>query len=170
MLTLYSLFYIASAQIAVTKIIIVVTSRRYKIPVNVLFVCVENAGRSQMAEAFFRELAPKWFHAKSAGTVPSSALNGKAVNVMQEIGIDMARQEPKLLSNDILASSSKIVNTGCIDKEECPALLAKDASIINWNIPDPKNSSLEDVRKIRDQIRENVTDLVESLEETDEIL
>ena len=159
-----------SAQITAAKIIIVVASRRYKMPVNVLFVCVENAGRSQMAEAFFRELAPKQFHAKSAGTIPSSALNGKAVNVMQEIGIDMARQEPKLLSNEILAISSKIVNMGCINKEVCPALLAKDAPIINWNIPDPKNGSLGDIRKIRDQIRENVADLIESLEETDEIL
>ena len=136
-------------------------------PVSVLFVCVENAGRSQMAEAFFRELAPKQFHVKSAGTVPSPALNDVVVGAMQEVGIEMTCQEPKLLSSGVLENSSKVINMGCIDKDACPAFLVKDASatMVNWNIPDLKGGSLEDVRKIRDQIKEDVVDLVKSLEE-----
>ena len=130
---------------------------------NVLFVCVENAGRSQMAEAFFRKYAPAKYNVISAGTTPSSQLNPVVVEVMREVGIDMTQQSPKTLSNDMIENSSKTVNMGCMDKESCPALFVKD--VLDWNISDPKEKSIDDVREIRDQILKEVLELVESLEE-----
>ena len=132
---------------------------------NILFVCVENAGRSQMAEAFFKKYAPKQFNVISAGTSPSSELNPLVVKVMNEIGIDLEKQEPKLLSNDMLENSVKTVNMGCIDKKSCPSLFVKDA--LDWNISDPKEKSIDEVRKIRDQIKTKVIDLIDSLKEDD---
>jgi len=129
---------------------------------NILFMCVENAGRSQIAEAFFKKYAPSKFTAISAGTAPSVHLNPLVVQVMKEIGIDMSKQKPKLLSDSLIKNSSKTINMGCIDKESCPALLVKD--ILDWNISDPKEKSLEDVRKIRDQIKSEVMSLIRSLE------
>ena len=130
---------------------------------NVLFVCVENAGRSQMAEAFFRKYAPAKYNVISAGTTPSSQLNPVVVEVMKEVGIDMTQQSPKTLSNEMIENSSKTVNMGCMDKESCPALFVKD--VLDWNISDPKEKSIDDVREIRDQILKEVLLLVESLEE-----
>ena len=130
---------------------------------NVLFVCVENAGRSQMAEAFFRKYAPANYNVISAGTTPSSQLNPVVVEVMKEVGIDMTQQSPKTLSNDMINNSSKTINMGCMDKESCPALFVKD--VLDWNISDPKEKSIDDVREIRDQILKEVLKLVESLEE-----
>lgn len=130
---------------------------------NILFVCVENAGRSQMAEAFFRKYAPENFNVISAGTTPSSQLNPIVVKVMQEIGIDMTNQEPKLLSENMISSSFRTVNMGCMDKESCPSLFVKD--VLDWNIVDPKEKSLDEVRKIRDQIKDEVLNLINSLKE-----
>ncbi len=131
---------------------------------NILFVCVENAGRSQMAEAFFRKFAPKQFNVSSAGTTPSSKLNPLVIQVMKEIGIDMVHQQPKLLSNSMIEDSSKIVNMGCMDKESCPSLFVED--VLDWNISDPKEKSLEGVRIIRDKIKSEVMNLIHSLEVT----
>lgn len=130
-------------------------------PENILFVCVENAGRSQMAEAFFRKFASKHFCALSAGTIPSSQLNPLVVQVMKEIGIDMINQKPKVLSDDLITNSSKTVNMGCMDKESCPSLFAKD--VLDWNIPDPKEKSLDEVRVIRDKIKLEVLNLIKTL-------
>lgn len=130
---------------------------------NVLFVCVENAGRSQMAEAFFRKYAPAKYNVISAGTTPSSELNPVVVEVMKEVGLDMTQQSPKTLSNEMIENSSKTINMGCMDKESCPALFVKD--VLDWNISDPKEKSIDDVREIRDQILKEVLLLVESLEE-----
>ena len=130
---------------------------------NVLFVCIENAGRSQMAEAFFRKYAPAKYNVISAGTTPSSELNPVVVEVMKEVGIDMTQQSPKTLSNEMIENSSKTINMGCMDKESCPALFVKD--VLDWNISDPKEKSIDDVREIRDQILKEVLLLVESLEE-----
>ena len=132
-------------------------------PKNVLFVCVENAGRSQMAEAFFRKFAPNRFNVSSAGTTPSSQLNPIVIQVMKEIGIEMTNQQPKLLSDSMIDSSFKTVNMGCMDKESCPSLFVKD--VIDWNISDPKEKSLDDVREIRDKIKFEVINLIQSLEE-----
>jgi len=131
-------------------------------PVNILFVCVENAGRSQMAEAFFRKFASERFNVSSAGTTPSSQLNPIVVQVMKEIGIDMTDQMPKLLSSSMIKNSSKTVNMGCMDKESCPSLFVKD--VLDWNISDPKEKSIEEVRIIRDKIKSEVLNLIESLE------
>ena len=132
-------------------------------PKNILFVCVENAGRSQMAEAFFRKYGGKKFNVISAGTVPSPELNPIVVSVMKEIGIDVTKQSPKLLSDSMIDDSFRTVNMGCMDKESCPALFVKD--VLDWNIVDPKEKSIEQVRKIRDQIKFEVKNLVNSLEE-----
>lgn len=129
---------------------------------NILFVCVENAGRSQMAEAFFKKYAPSKFHALSAGTVPSAHLNPIVIQVMKEIGIYLNDQKPKLLSNSMIENSSKTVNMGCMDKESCPSLFVKD--VLDWNISDPKEKSIDDVRQIRDQIKSEVLNLIKSLE------
>ena len=130
---------------------------------NILFVCAENAGRSQMAEAFFKKFSKCNYDVTSAGTTPSETLNSTVVMVMKEIGIDIIEQKPKLLSNSMVENSVKTVNMGCMDKQNCPALFVRD--IDNWNIPDPKNQSIEDVRKIRDQIKSDVLKLIASLEE-----
>lgn len=130
---------------------------------NVLFVCVENAGRSQIAEAFFKKYAPKNFNVISAGTIPSSQLNPLVVRVMGEIGIDLDEQRPKLLSENMIESSFKTINMGCMDKESCPSLFVKD--VLDWNISDPKEKSIDEIRKIRDQIKNEVMDLIDSLKE-----
>ena len=132
------------------------------LPKNILFVCVENAGRSQMAEAFFKKYAKNSFNVISAGTDPSDNLNPVVVSVMNEIGIDLKNQQPQLLSTSMITNSNKTVNMGCMDKESCPSLFVKD--IDNWNMDDPKGKSIDDVRKIRDQIKHNVLDLLDSLE------
>jgi protein-tyrosine-phosphatase len=134
-------------------------------PKNILFVCVENAGRSQMAEAFFRKFAPNRFNVSSAGTTPSSQLNPIVIQVMKEIGIDMINQQPKSLSDSMIEHSSKTVNMGCMDKESCPSLFVND--VLDWNISDPKEKSLDEVRKIRDEIKSKVMTLIKSLEEID---
>jgi len=132
---------------------------------NVLFVCVENAGRSQMAEAFFKKYASMKFNVISAGTTPSSQLNPVVTQVMKEIGIDMNTLQPKLLSNSMIENSSKTVNMGCMDKESCPSLFVKD--VLDWSISDPKEKPIDEVQKIRDQIKDEVMNLIHSLEEHD---
>jgi len=128
---------------------------------NVLFVCVENAGRSQMAEAFFRKFTENKFNVISAGTTPSPKLNPIVTEVMKEIGIDMTKQSPKTLSDSMISSSFKTVNMGCIDKESCPALFVKD--VIDWNISDPKKKTIDQVREIRDQIENEVLNLIATI-------
>jgi protein-tyrosine-phosphatase len=129
---------------------------------KILFVCVENAGRSQMAEAFFKKFMPKGFEVISAGTKPSEKVNPIVLQAMNEIGIDMKNQTPKTISQQIISESEKAVNMGCIDKESCPALFLKD--VLDWQIPDPKGKSIEEVREIRDQIKTKVMILIESIE------
>lgn len=131
-------------------------------PKNILFVCVENAGRSQMAEAFFKKYAKNQFNVISAGISPSSHLNPVVVSVMNELGIDLENQTPQLLSSSMIENSNKTVNMGCMDKESCPSLFVKDVD--DWNIEDPKGKSIEDVRKIRDQIKNDVLNLLNSIE------
>jgi len=131
-------------------------------PKNILFVCVENAGRSQMAEAFFKKYAKNQFNVISAGTYPSSNLNPDVVSVMAEIGIDLKNQQPQLLSTFMIENSNKTVNMGCMDKESCPSLFVK--GVDDWDVDDPKGKSIDDVRKIRDQIRNDILNLLDSLE------
>ena len=130
---------------------------------DILFVCVENAGRSQIAEAFFRKFASSKFNVLSAGTQPSSQLNPLVVEVMKEVGIDITNQSPKILSNNMIKSSFKTINMGCMDKKSCPSLF--ENNVLDWNISDPKEKTIEQVRQIRDQIEREVLQLIKSLGE-----
>ena len=116
-----------------------------------------------MAEAFFRKFAEGKFNVISAGTTPSAKVSPIVVQVMKEIGIDISSQLPKTISNSMIDNSFKTVNMGCMDKESCPALFVKD--VIEWNIPDPKEKTIEDVRKIRDQIKSEVLSLIKSIDD-----
>lgn len=129
---------------------------------KILFVCVENAGRSQMAEGFFRKLGPSKYQPISAGTKPVSQINPLAMEVMEEVGINIAIQKPKILTKNMIEKSSKIINMGCMDKESCPALFLNNT--LDWNIEDPKGKPIEKVRQIRDQIESKVKELVTNLE------
>jgi protein-tyrosine-phosphatase len=127
---------------------------------KILFVCIENAGRSQMAEAFFRKYMPNGFNVTSAGTTPVSKINPIVLQAMQEIGINIENKTPQHLTNEMI-NDSIAVNMGCMDKESCPALFVKD--VLDWNIPDPKGKSIEEVRLIRDQIEIKVKEFVKNL-------
>jgi arsenate reductase len=89
---------------------------------TILFVCVENAGRSQMAEGFFRKYASESYEPISAGTKPVSQINPVTVQTMNEVGIDIRAQKPKDITEDMIENSTKIVNMGCMDKSFCPTL------------------------------------------------
>ena len=129
---------------------------------KILFVCVENAGRSQIAEGFFRKYA-KEFEVTSAGTEPTSELNSIVVDVMAEVGIEISNQKPKLLSNEMIQDSFRTVNMGCMDRKSCPSLFVKD--VLDWNITDPKGKTIEEIRRIRDQIKFEVIALIKKLED-----
>ena len=128
---------------------------------SILFVCVENAGRSQMAEGFFNKYAPKGYEAISAGTKPISQINPIAVEVMREADIDISNQKSKELTEDMIRNSSNIVNMGCMEKESCPTLFLQN--LLDWNIEDPKGKPIEKVRQIRDEIDQRVKELVASI-------
>jgi len=129
---------------------------------TVLFVCIENAGRSQMAEGFFRKYAPKEYVPLSAGTTPTEKINPLAIQAMKEIGIDITEQKPKVLTDEMIRKSSKIVNMGCMDRQSCPALFVNN--MIEWSIPDPKNKPIDEVRKIREEIEIRIMELVATLD------
>jgi len=125
---------------------------------KILFVCVENAGRSQMAEAFFKKHLPSGFQPISAGTKPAARVNPIVIQVMKEVGIDIENNSPQNISQQMIDEAEIAVNMGCMDKESCPALFLKDVE--NWQIQDPKGKSIEEVRKIRDQIEQKVKDFI----------
>jgi protein-tyrosine-phosphatase len=132
----------------------------------ILFVCVENAGRSQMAEGFFNQrYAPKGYRAISAGTRPVSQINPLAVQAMSEVGIDISSQKSKIITEDMIKSSAKSVNMGCIERAECPMLFMN--SVIDWGIEDPKGKSIEKIREIRDEIDTRVREIAQSLQRQD---
>ena len=129
---------------------------------TILFVCVENAGRSQMAEGFFKKYAPSRFKTVSAGTKPAYQLNPTVVEVMKEVGIDISKQKSKELTEEMIRHSYNAVNMGCMDKNFCPAIFVP--KVIEWNLEDPKGKSIEEVRKIRDEIEKRIKELVSTLE------
>jgi arsenate reductase len=135
----------------------------------ILFVCVENAGRSQMAEGFFNQkYAPKGYRAISAGTRPASQINPLAVEVMKEVGINIiSSQKPKIITEDMIKSSDKSVNMGCLDKAECPMLFINN--VIDWGIEDPKGKPIDKVREIRDDIERRVKEIAQSLQRQNSI-
>jgi protein-tyrosine-phosphatase len=109
---------------------------------TVLFVCVQNAGRSQMAEGFFRKYAPRNYEPVSAGTTPASTVNPLAIEVMKEVGIDISKERPKIITEDMIRQSTVRVNMGCVQRESCPTLVFIH-DVIDWNIEDPKGKSIE---------------------------
>jgi protein-tyrosine-phosphatase len=127
----------------------------------VLFICVENAGRSQMAEGFFRKYIPRGYSTLSAGTKPSGEINPLAIEVMKEVGIDISNQKSKEITEEMMRDSTKIVNMGCMDKSFCPTLFIPN--VIDWGIEDPKGKPIEKVREIRDDIDRRVRQLAAEL-------
>ena len=100
---------------------------------SVLFVCVENAGRSQMAEGFFRKYSPKGYEPSSAGTKPISDIKSLAIEAMREVGIDISNQKSKMLTEDMIKKSTLMVNMGCIEKESCVSIISLLFAILNRN-------------------------------------
>jgi arsenate reductase (thioredoxin) len=128
---------------------------------TVLFVCVENAGRSQIAEGFFKKYAPNGFKTLSAGTKPLYQLNPIVVEAMKEVGIDISKQKSKELTDEMIRESYNVINMGCMDKNFCPTIWLP--KVIEWNLEDPKGKSIEEVREIRDEIEKRVKELVSAI-------
>jgi arsenate reductase (thioredoxin) len=140
-------------------------SFKSKAKYSILFVCVENTGRSQMAEAFFKKYAPSEYEATSAGTQHTSQINPLVVQVMKDVGIDITNQKPKAMTEDMIRNATKIVNIGCMDKNFCPTLFIPKVS--DWGIEDPKGKSTEKVKEIRDEIERKVKEIVEEMKKED---
>jgi arsenate reductase len=128
-------------------------------PPTVLFVCVHNAGRSQMAAGYLRHLAGDRVAVLSAGSAPGESLNPAAVAVMAEEGIDIASEVPQLLSVDSVKASDVVITMGCGDA--CPVFPGKRYE--DWELEDPAGQDLERVRVIRDDIRNRIETLLEEL-------
>ncbi len=126
---------------------------------SVLFVCVHNAGRSQMAAGFLAHLAGDSIEVRSAGSVPAVTINSAAVEAMAEVGIDISDQSPKLLTADAVESSDVVITMGCGDA--CPVF--PGVSYRDWALPDPAGKGIEAVRPIRDEIKARVEKLIGEL-------
>lgn len=125
---------------------------------TILFACVHNAGRSQMAAAWFNALADSSkAHAISAGTEPGSRVHPEVLEAMKEVGIDLSGQKPRFLSDDLAQSATMLITMGC--GEACPVVpgVRRD----DWPLEDPKGKAVERVREIRDDVKERVTRLIE---------
>jgi arsenate reductase (thioredoxin) len=124
---------------------------------TVIFACVHNAGRSQMASAFFNALAnPGKARAVSAGTRPGNHVHPVVVDAMREVGIDLAAQRPQQLTTELAQEATLLITMGC--GEECPVVpgLSRD----DWPLTDPKDKPIDEVRAIRDEIRDRVRTLI----------
>lgn len=126
---------------------------------TVLFVCVHNAGRSQMAAGWLRHLAPDAIDVRSAGSEPADTLNPVAIAAMAEVGIDIAGNMPRELDYATAETSDVIITMGCGDA--CPVFPGKRYE--DWKLDDPAGQDLDTVRRIRDHIRHRVQDLIDSL-------
>jgi arsenate reductase len=127
---------------------------------TVLFVCVHNAGRSQMAAGFLTALAGDRVDVLSAGSMPGHQINPTAVEAMAEVGIDIAGEQPKRLTDDAVVASDVVITMGCGD--ECPYLPGKRYE--DWVLDDPAGQGIESVRPIRDEIRTRIEALIASLD------
>ena len=125
---------------------------------TVLFVCVHNAGRSQMAEAFFNKFAQGKARVLSAGTDPAVTVDLTVVEAMREVGIDISRNKPKALTPEMVDQADKVVTMGCGAEKVCPATWVQTE---DWELEDPKGKSIEKVREIRDEIRARVLKVLE---------
>jgi len=128
---------------------------------RVLFVCVENAGRSQMAEAFANHHGKGKLTASSAGIMLADRVNPVVVDVMKEKGIDISMNKTKLLTTKMAEEADKIITMGCSVEKFCPAPLLKN--VIDWGLEDPKDKPIEKVRQIRDEIEKRVLNLISDL-------
>jgi protein-tyrosine-phosphatase len=126
---------------------------------HVLFVCLHNAGRSQMSQALFERTAGDEHTAASAGTTAADRVHPEVVDVMRELGIDLADRRPQLLTRELAADADIVVTMGCGD--ECPYIPGK--RYIDWDLPDPKGRQLNEVRAIRDDIGRRVSELIDEL-------
>jgi arsenate reductase (thioredoxin) len=126
---------------------------------RVLFVCLHNAGRSQMSEALFRQVADGRHQARSAGTTPGERVHPAVVDVMREVGVDLADRRPQELTRGLAEWADVVVTMGCGDA--CPYI--PGTRYIDWDLPDPKGRPIEEVRRTRDDIRRRVTGLVDEL-------
>ena len=127
---------------------------------HVLFVCLHNAGRSQMSQALFARAADGAHEARSAGTSPADRVHPDVVAVMREDGVDLSDRVPRLLSNDLARWADVVVTMGCGDA--CPVIPGR--RYIDWDLTDPKGMPIADVRRIRDDIKGRVAALVEELD------
>jgi arsenate reductase (thioredoxin) len=128
---------------------------------KVLFVCVENAGRSQMAEAFANKYGIGKIVASSAGNKPAEKVNPIVVDVMKEKGIDISEHKPRLITFQIAQEPDLIITMGCNDNGVCPGPFFKPT--MDWNLEDPKGKPVEKVREIRDEIEKRVIALIEKV-------
>jgi arsenate reductase (thioredoxin) len=127
---------------------------------SVLFVCVHNAGRSQMAAGFLSHLAGDRIEARSAGSVPADQVNPAAVEAMREVGVDLSAAEPKALTTDAVQTSDYVITMGCGDV--CPVFPGK--KYLDWALEDPAGKGVEAVRPIRDRIRSRVEALIAEID------
>lgn len=127
---------------------------------ELLFVCVHNAGRSQMAAAIAEHLAPGRVHVRSAGSAPTGELNPQAIAVLAERGIDLSTAYPKPLTDTVLRAADVVVTMGCGDT--CPVLPGK--RYLDWDVADPDGATLEAVRDIRDDLQRRIIALLRDLD------
>jgi arsenate reductase (thioredoxin) len=128
---------------------------------RVLFVCLHNAGRSQMSQALFERLAGGAHEVRSAGTEPADRIHPKVVEAMRELRIDLGERKPRLLTDDLARWADVVVTMGCGDA--CPVIPGK--RYIDWDLRDPKGLELAEVREIRDDIASRVSSLIKDLDQ-----
>jgi arsenate reductase (thioredoxin) len=131
---------------------------------EVLFVCVHNSGRSQMAAGLLDKLAEGRVHVRSAGSDPSDELNPNAVRAMDEVGVDISKEFPKPLTDEVVRAADAVITMGCGDA--CPIYPGKRYE--DWQLEDPAGKDLETVRRIRDEIRGRVEQLIAALGVSDQ--
>jgi arsenate reductase len=128
---------------------------------RVLFVCLHNAGRSQISKALFDRAAEGRHESESAGTEPGERVHPEVVEVMNEIGLDLSGRTPRMLTNELAEWADVVVTMGCGDA--CPYIPGK--RYLDWDLPDPKGRPVEEVRALRDDIERRVTDLVREVDQ-----
>ncbi|WP_182885223.1 arsenate reductase ArsC [Microbispora sp. H10885] len=127
---------------------------------SVLFVCVHNAGRSQMAAGFLSHLAGDRIEVRSAGSLPAEQVNPAAVEAMKEVGIDISSQAPRVLTPEVVQASDYVITMGCGDA--CPIFPGK--KYLDWALDDPAGKGVEAVRPIRDEIRSRIESLIAEID------
>jgi len=131
---------------------------------HVLFVCVGNSARSQMAEGLLDSLTPAEVTCASAGTRPAKRVSSKSMAVMAEIGIDLTQNTPPLLTPEMTKKASKIITMGCLDDSGCPSFIIEENNKReDWKIPDPRGLPLDEYRKVRDLISSKIGILIREL-------